>query len=342
MSPDPTPGRSIIRFGSLTARLHYPRERHGVDVATIFGTSLKTPSPELLSKVELEIHFTEPGRDEWPNRPDIPEDGMILRHLPACPEIHTEAISARLERGQTPARIEVAVFEPDMPHFDLCVHFAVVFHKLLFLMGRVVLHAAAVRFQGNVVLFLGDKGAGKSTVCLELARQGGTVLGEDHLILTRILDRSSLPGSRAAAHFRVSGCDERSRLTSKTERHFFDEPLEGEVRDFAGTLKKEMHAGALFDSLPYTDHPADLLFFSRVGESFRVTELPRQLALLKLMQATGKLQRFVDPMDRSRFLDLLSDFVRTIRAFDLELSDDLGELHRLVELLQDQAGEPTR
>ncbi len=342
MSPHSTTGSGIIRFGSLTARLHYPRERHGVDVATIFGTSLKTPSPELLSKVELEVHITEPGRDEWPGRPKIPDDAMILRHLPSLPEIHTEAISARLEPGQTPARVELAVFEPDMPHFELCVHLAVVFHKLLFLMDRVVLHAGAVRFQGKVALFLGDKGAGKSTVCLQLARQGGTVLGEDHLILTRILDRSSGRGSRAPAHFRVSGCDERSRLTSKTESHFFDEPLEGEVRDFAGTPKKEMQAGVLFDSLPYTDHPADLLFYSRVGDSFRVTELPRQLALLKLMQATGRLQRFVDPTDRSRFLDFLSSFVQTVRAFDLELSEDLGELHRLVEFLQDQAREPAR
>jgi hypothetical protein len=132
----------------------------------------------------------------------------------------------------------------------------------------------------------------------------------------------------------VSGCDERSRLDAKTERHFFAEPLPVEPADFAGRLKKEMPARALFSSEPYTDERADLLFFARSGSSFAITPLSRQAALLKLMAAAGKLQRFVDFADRRRFLDLLSDFVRTVTAYDLELGRDLCELDRLVRFLE--------
>ena len=315
---------SIIRFGSLTARLHYGDPQRGEDVARIFGTSLKPPTVELLARVEADIALSEAPRGQWSARPLVPEDGMILRHAHHRPEIHTEAISAVLDRAADPVRADIALLTPHPPHFELCVHLAVVFHKLLFLLDRVVLHAAAIRVAGRMSMFLGDRGAGKSTIALQLARAGGTVLGEDHLIL-----------KRAAPGFLVSGCDERSRLDAKTERHFFDRPLPAEPADFAGRLKKEMPAQELFRSQPYTDERADLLFFARPGTSFGITPLPRRTALLKLMEAAGKLQRFVDPTDRGRFLGMLGDFVPTITPYDLVLSDDLRELGRLVRFLQE-------
>ncbi|MGH7265594.1 MAG: hypothetical protein ACREMB_12190 [Candidatus Rokuibacteriota bacterium] len=319
----------IIRFGSLTARLACEGRPRGEDVARIFGTTLKRPSQDLLERVEVEIALAERAHETWPSRPPVPEDGMILRHAHPRPEIHTEALSALVDLTGSPARAEIAVLEPDMPHFDLCVHLAVVFHKLLLLLDRVVLHAAAVRLAGRVSLFLGDKGAGKSTISLRLARAGGTVLGEDHLIL-----------KRSAGRFWVSGCDERSRMDARTERYFFAEPLAAEPADFAGTLKKEVPAADVFHSEPYTDQRADLLFFSRVGTTFGITPLSRGMALLKLMQAAGRLQRFVDPTDHGRFLGMLSAFVPTVSAYQLDLSADLRELDRLVGFLQDGAPAP--
>jgi hypothetical protein len=313
----------VIRFGSLTARLSCADPERGEDIARIFGTSLKSPTPELLARVEADIALAEPTRAEWSDRLLIPRDGMVLRHSDRHPEIHTERISVALDLAAFPARADFALFTPHPPHFDLCVHLAVVFHKLLFLMDRVVLHAAAVRLSGRVSVFLGARGAGKSTIALRLARAGGTVLGEDHLIL-----------KRSGGGFAVSGCDERARLDAKTERHFFDEPLPAEPVDFAGRLKKEIPAQQLFRSEPYTDGRADLLFFARPGTTFAIAPLRRRIALLKLMEAAGKLQRFVDPTDRGRFLAMLSDFVTTIQPYDLTLSDDLRELDGLVRFLE--------
>ena len=302
--------------------------RRGEDVARIFGTSLEPPSPELLARVEADIALAEPPREEWAERPLVPDDGMVLRHADHHPEIHTEAISAVLDLAADPIRADLALLRPQPPHFELCVHLAVVFHKLLFLLDRVVLHAAAIRLGGHVSVFVGDRGAGKSTIALRLSRAGGTVLGEDHVIL-----------KRAGATFVISGCDERSRLDEKTERHFFDRPLPVAPADFAGRLKKEMPAHAVFSSQPYTDERADLVFFARSAPTFAITRLPRRLALLKLMEAAGKLQRFVDPTDRGHFLDLLSDFVHTVTPYDLALSQDLRDLDRLVEFIgADAAG----
>jgi hypothetical protein len=307
-------------------RIVWNGDRRGEDIAWLFGTPLITPESELARKVELEITFADPVVDDCRPRPHIPFDGMVLGGAHPRPEIHTEAVSALIDLASVPARVDIAVHASGIAHVDLCVHLAVVLHKVLLALDRVVLHAAGVRLGGRVSLFLGDKGAGKTTSSLRLARAGATVLGEDHVILKRGPDG-----------FRVSGCDERSRLDAKTERYFFTEPLSTAPRDFAGTLKKELPARDVFDSQPYTDHSVDHVFFSRVGRRFAITPLPRQAALLRLMRAAGKLQRFVDAGDCGSFLDLLSEFAQTVVAYELQLSPDLRELDRLVQFLQPEA-----
>ena len=313
----------VIRFGSLTARIVWNGDRRGDDVAWIFGTPLIAPDSERARTIELEVAFVDGVAVD--RRPEIPPDGMVLCGTGSRPEIHTEAVSAVIERAHDPPRVTIALHgaAATLPHFDLRVHLTVVLHKALFILGRVVLHAAAVRLADRVSLFLGDKGAGKTTSSLRLGRAGATVLGEDHVIL-----RKSPQG------FRVSGCDERSRLDAKTERYFFPELLATAPRDFAGILKKEVPAVEVFDSQPYTDYRPDFVFFSRVGRKFAITPLPRQAAVLRLMRAAGKLQRFVDPGDAGSFVDMLLDFAQTVRSFDLELSPDLQQLDRLVDFLQ--------
>lgn len=318
---------ALIRFGSLTGRIVWNGDRRGDDVAWIFGTPLIDADSELAEKVEVEIVFAAGGADDRRSRPHVPHDAMVLGGTPSRPEIHTEVVSAVIDLAVDPAHVEIAVRGDGLAHFDLCVHLTVVLHKVLFVLGRVVLHAAAVRLGGSgASLFLGDKGAGKTTSALRLARAGATVLGEDHVILRRA------PGG-----FRVSGCDERSRLDAKTEGYFFSEPLAVAPRDFAGLLKKEIPAREVFDSQPYTDHRPDRVFFSRVGTRFAITPLSRQAALLRLMRAAGKLQRFVDAGDYAGFVDMLSDFTHTVAAYELELSPELGELDRLVHFLQPEA-----
>jgi hypothetical protein len=322
---------ALIRFGSLTARIVWSGDGRGDDLAWMFGTPLLSPDTELAEKVELDIVFAD-GVADRRSRPDIPPDGMVLGGVPLRREIHTETVSAVIDLAADPVRVDLAIHADGIAHFDLCVHLTVVLHKVLFIVGRVVLHAAAVRLGGVTTLFLGDKGAGKTTSSLRLARAGATVLGEDHVILKRSRDG-----------FQVSGCDERSRLDAKTERYFFPEPLAMEPRDFAGLLKKELPARDVFDSQPYIDHRPARVFFSRVGTKFAIVPLPRRAALLRLIRAAGKLQRFVDADDYGSFLDMLSDFTRAVVAYDLELSPDLRELDRLVEFLQPEtSAEPRR
>jgi hypothetical protein len=317
----------ILRLGSLTARLDAPAKLGG-DIAHIFGTSLKAPTSDLLARVDADIVVREShDHDAWDAT--VPPDGMVARHAHPVSVIHTEALSVTIDHARTPVEVRVAVRPGERSDYDLRVHLAVVFHKILFLLDRVVLHAAAVRIAGRVALFIGDRGAGKTTTSLALTRAGGTVLGEDHLVLRR-----------SATGFLVSGCDERWRVDERTERHFFASPLPLEAADYAGRMKKEVAVRDVA-SQPFTDEPPSQLFFMRTGTGFGITPIPRAVSALRLMEAAGKLQRFVDANDRLRFLTMVSDFVGTITPYALERGDDLGDLDRLIDFLHRDTGVST-
>ena len=261
-------------------------------------------------------------RESEEGDPSVPPDGMVVRHDHPVSFIHTEALAVSIDRTRGPIQVRVRVRRGERSHYDLCVHFAVVFHKILFLLDRVVLHAAAVRIGGRVAIFIGDRGAGKTTTAIALSRAGGTVLGEDHLILRR-----------SAGGFLVSGCDERWRVDARTEGHFFENPLPLEAADYAGRLKKEVAVRDV-SSQPFTDEAPAQLFFMQAGSRFDITPIKRGATALRLMEAVGKLQRFADAADRFRFLTLVSDFVATITPYSLERSDDLGDLDRLIDFLR--------
>jgi len=277
-----------------------------------------------LARIDADIVVRESDENDA-SATTVPPDGMVVRDAHPVSFIHTEALSVTIDHAPRPVQVLVRVLRGERSHYDLCVHLAVVFHKILFLLDRVVLHAAAVRIDGRVAIFIGDRGAGKTTTSLALSRAGGTVLGEDHLILRRSADG-----------FVVSGCDERWRVDERTEHHFFDSPLPLEAADYAGRMKKEVLVRDVA-SQPFTDERPSQLFFMRAGTRFRITPIPRAVSALRLMEEAGKLQRFVDANDRLRFLTMVADFVATITPYALERSDDLGDLDRLIDFLRSDA-----
>ena len=316
------PEAATLRFGSLRGRLLSPRQLYTEEVALVFGAEVLPRAEDRVDSDRFDLTI-----EDDPSNGDnasglLRPGGMRLGGTDRCPTVTTEVLRADLSLASAPIRIRLAVREPGISRFELRVHFAVVLNKILFLMDHVVLHAAAVLQHDRVHLFVGEKGAGKSTICLGLARAGGTVLGEDHVILRR-----SNPG------FLVSGGDERSRLTEQTERHFFPELLAIPARDFAGTPKKEIRMGDFFSSRPYEDFPAHRLLFPSVSGRFDLRTLKAQPALLRLMKYTAQFQRFAGAADQARFLDMLAGFIATVDSFEVELSHELSDLERLSEAL---------
>jgi hypothetical protein len=312
---------ALLRFGSFSGRLQSEREEYTGALALVFGVGLHplTPALDAARQFELDIEDSSGAGGTAPVRPNY----LQLGGTPVRPTITTDALEAVLHLDRQPVRIRIAVLRDDVPFAAMCVHFGVVLHKILFHLDRVILHAAAVELDGIVSLFVGDKGAGKSTTCLALARAGGTVLGEDQVVLRR-----------SGQGYLVSGSDERSRVTERTERHFFAEPLTVPARDFAGTMKKEVRMGDYFRSAPFRDFSPHRLLFPRVSGRFLLNPLKAQQALLRMMASNGHFQRFEGARDQAAFLDFLAGFIASVTCYELSLSDDLSDLELLAGQLR--------
>jgi len=313
------PPEMMLRFGSFHGRLAARRKEYTDALALVFGVGLHPLTPEQDATRQFDLAIDESSALSAGGPVPVSNSNILtLGGTSERPTIATDALRAELRLDRQPVDIRLTVLRHDVPFPALCVHFGVIIHKILFRLGRVILHAAAVRIDGEVCVFVGDKGAGKSTTCLALARAGGTVLGEDQVILRK-----------SGADYLVSGGDERSRVTERTERHFFAEPLAVPARDFAGTMKKEIRMGDFFRSEPFRDFAPQRLLFPRVTGQFQLRRLKAQPALLRMLAYNGHFQRFGGARDQAEFLDFLAGFIATVSCWELDLSDDLTQLAQL-------------
>jgi hypothetical protein len=199
----------------------------------------------------------------------------------------------------------------------------VVLNKMLSLDGRYHLHAAAAELAGMTSLFVGGKGSGKSTISLTLGRAGATLFSEDHVML-RCRDR----------RFLVSGCDGKMHLTEKSERHFFERPLDGRMVESAGVAKKQIDMASVFDCRPHVETEVRSLFFPLVAERFEIRALAKEEAAARLLAPLLERHRFVDDADQAAFLEVFAGLAESCDTWEVSLSPDLGDLERLVEFLR--------
>jgi hypothetical protein len=248
---------------------------------------------------------------------------VVSRRVDGLFRLTTEVLDVALDPSRQSGAWRIVVQDGIHSADAQRTHLSVATHRLLLATGRVHVHAAAVALGGRVFLFVGDRGAGKSTISLWLASRGGRVLSDDHVVLRR-------DGRR----FWVSGCEETSRVTPTTEAFVFPKPLSVEAQDFSGSWKKEFRVADFFPSAPYRDFRVHQVFFSRVGARFRVRPMPQQRTTLEFIEKTRRSFRFADAVDYREFLDYWTTLAASVPAFELELSPDLRELDRLVRLLR--------
>lgn len=255
---------------------------------------------------------------------EIPEDTLCVRR-PATGRITVATPLVRVIATRRSGREEITVFLLGDMAGDgvLSTHLSVAFRRLLLESGLFYLHAGAVESKAFVSLFIGEKGAGKSTVCLRLAQAGGCLLSDDHVLV-----------KRRGGRYLVSGSDQSARITSDTERFLFRHPLATAARDFAGVPKKEFATAELFHCSPFRDYPLRDLFFPRVGREFSIRPIPEVTATLRLIAGNKHGLRFTDRQDYDAVLDFFSGMVKGKRTFELELSPDPADLNQLVTFLR--------
>ena len=311
------PSSGAVQLGAITIAL----EADNPLWAETFGSHFRcavdavVPSrPNLVVSVK-----SRPGRIKlakgFEQALEVERAGSRLRY-------HVDLMTLTADVTKTPVRVDIEVFDEEQ-EAELLQHFFMMFlDKLLLALGVFRLHGAAIELGGATNVFLGDKGAGKSTLSLALGFAGGSVLADDQLLARR-------NGSGVA----VSGVDGNVRLTTQTESHFLDAPLAIEPREYAGVPKKQVPLASLVPALPHEERMPKRLFFPRVASGFAVEPISQRDAVARILNDFARTQRFGDATDRANLMGLVVEFVRPLEAADLELSPDLGELDSLVEFL---------
>jgi hypothetical protein len=171
-------------------------------------------------------------------------------------------------------------------------------------------------------VFLGDRGAGKSTISLALGRAGATVLADDQIVVCSTDGRVF-----------VSGVDGALRVTEKTEDFFFTAPIDAPAADFAGVAKKEVALADHVPAAPGVDEVPNELMFCCVGDRFELRPLARSEAVRRVAGSVLPHHRFAGAEDQADFLGLVTTFVQSVDVFELQLSPNLADLDRLVDRL---------
>jgi len=214
--------------------------------------------------------------------------------------------------------ILIYVREPQYSHEAFHGHVFEIIHKILFMFDMFYVHAAAVERGGRVSAFVGDRGNGKSTICLRLAKEGAVILSDDHIVFKKKRGR-----------FLVSGCEETGRVTGKTEDALFGKKLDSESKRFGGVLKKEVLLADFFECAHFKDFHINDIFFTHIGAEFAIVPVTPSEAVLRLIECTKPFFRFNRTEDYAEYLGYFSGLAAKTRLYDLTLTRNLGDLDRL-------------
>ena len=188
---------------------------------------------------------------------------------------------------------------------------------------RIAFHAGAVAFAGQTVLFIANKGSGKSTLSAWLGDHQATYCG-DEVVFVHLENRQLEPFPKAATLKHGSFF-----LFAKSPT--YEDPIRGELRyhlpkEWASPELSASHVAQdcansnVRDSLESLAPPTLLVFprYDRKAENPAITELSPEATALALVQQTfGGLER--DP----RIMDCLVDLAE-IPSFEIAYSSTEG------------------
>jgi hypothetical protein len=307
----------LLRLGAFDVALDDCAVRYQSLLAGLFRVQVEPLDDRGGATLRLALGVAQGGSVFGPDDAlrSVEEDGRITWK--------SDVVAGRFDFG-TPCRLDLRVNVGHARARHLDHYLRIVLNAVLRRLGRMRLHAAAVDHAGSASLFVGDKGAGKTTICLHLARSGATVLGEDQIMVRRTPEGA----------FLAAGGDDLMRLTAKTEAHFFERPLDLPLVEVGGVRKKEIRARDHIAYLPNLERPLRRLFFPSIGGSFEIRPMGRREAVGRLAAPLLPVHRFASDRDRLDFLAFLAGLAEQVECFALTLTPDLADLRKLSEFLE--------
>jgi hypothetical protein len=278
---------------------------------------------EFHASPQSQIHFISSPPDDDAFAEPVADDAIETTASPG--EIHIATALLRVRGTQQNGSIEAIVrLKPNAaPGAVLNAHLSIAVRRLLLWAGLFYLHAGAIAWNGTASLLVGEKGGGKSTACLHLARAGAKLISEDHVLIRKV-----------GPEFLASGSESVGRVTQRTEQHLFASPLTAPAEDFAGSLKKEFVLAEHFTCTPGVDYAYRQIFFPHVADRFAIVRLSEMEAALRLLSNARQFFRFSKLSDCQPVLEFFLGMVCRCDCYDLSLTPQLSGLDELVPFSQ--------
>ncbi len=290
-----------------------------------FKRDIESSPPKDNRSANLYMIGSSRDSDIFRGQADLPDDSTAEWRSPGkgIASLATGRFQVLVFRHDRPPNILIYVREPQYSHEAFHGHVFEIVHKVLFMFRMFYMHAAAIEWNGRVSAFIGDRGSGKSTICLRLAKEGAVIISDDHIVF-----------KRNRARFLVSGCEEIGRVTRKTEDAIFGKRLNTKAGRYGGVLKKEILLADYFECAHFKDFPINDLFFSRMGDKFGIVPISKSEAVIGLIETTRPFFRFNRTEDYAEYLTYFSELTGKTHTYDLTLTRDLKDLDNLAAFLE--------
>jgi hypothetical protein len=202
---------------------------------------------------------------------------------------------------------------------------------LLHQRGYLVLHASAVAIDGQVVIFLGTKGQGKSTTAASLYGQGHALLSDDVVAVDvqRPEDPMIVPGFPQLKLFAEAAA---WTLGDDPER----------LPKLATIIEKRARSAA--DGFPTGPLPLAAIFALEDGDTVSVTRLSPQDAICELVGSSIPArfgQELLAGADGVQHFERCVSLLRSVPVYRLRRPHELSALSTVAEVVQQQLGQPT-
>lgn len=194
-----------------------------------------------------------------------------------------------------------------------------VFAVLLYQRGNLVLHASAVNIKNKAVAFLGHAGSGKSTLSLEMYKQGHSLITDD--ILTINLNNTDIPIVHPSFHM--------IKLES--------DGLREDIHNFRITKKDSSLDKSyyfLLDNFSTSPIPLKTVYIIKRSDKVGIEQLDLQNTLKELLQHSYCLQLF---QDEEKFLNLVqcAQLLENIKIKVLKTGNSLEDLSEAIQVIEE-------
>lgn len=315
----------FLPLGSWGLNVHATRKYYTHVLGHHFKRNIEeTP---LVNSPSANLYMIESSRDSeiFRGQAALADDSTAEWKYPnrGIAALATGRLQVLIFKGDKPLNIFIYVREPQYSHEAFHGHVFEIIHKIMFSFDMFYIHAAAIEWKGMVSAFIGDRGDGKSTTSLRLAKEGAVILSDDHIVFKKNRGR-----------FLVSGCEEKGRVTGKTEDLIFGKKLREKAMRIGGVLKKEVLLADYFECAHFKDFLINDIFFTHIGDKFSITPISKREAVLRLIENTRPFFRYNRSEDCAEYLSYFSELADSTRLYKLALTTDLNDLNKLVDFLK--------